>query len=387
MYNRDIINRLVTYIQSLNGIDDKEKLASLVKNEFHLTQDRKVFYCTYFAIRFSRSKSKHMGNTVLSLSTLQKYDNEPFIVCIVTPDTNYLELANSTFLKKISHSSQQLRIDNIRGSFNGSDIVQEYDSLKNQPDNFQRLYAYHMGLSFQDNLERLVESTNHIVGRNLRFSVSPANEKTIMQSVDRAQSFLQSTEYCDLNEDLNNRVSKVQGEIAIAAFIDNVNVRGRIIEYLITDDGSTLKDKIIDALHNDAPLPEFTTKDKLGDFSKTYPSYKTETDIKTKVLFLDGNPKAYNIDKLLEFLSTEKSVYMIYLLGIDENKNIVSRLVSAFDDRLLSMTNLQQHWAGRNSRGVAQFNGKALISILQQPDGSHINHDEAQIFLRELIDR
>lgn len=113
----------------------------------------------------------------------------------------------------------------------------------------------------------------------------------------------------------------------------------------------------------------------------------TETDIKTKVLFLDGNPKAYNIDKLLEFLSTQKSVYMIYLLGINENRDIIARLVSAFDCRLIGATNLQQHWAGRNSRGVAQFNGKALVAILAQDNGSTIHHVEAQAFLKQLIDR
>ena len=240
---------------------------------------------------------------------------------------------------------------------------------------------------FQDNLERLVESTNDIAGRNLKFSVSPVEENSILSSVDRAERFLQSAEYADLNDDLDERVAGVQGEIAIAALIDNVNMRGRVIEYLITDDGSTLKDKIINALHSGSMLPTFKTEDKLGDYSKTYPSYVTETDIKTKVLFLDGNPKAYNIDKLLEFLSKQKSVYMIYLLGINENGKIVARLVSAFDDRMICATNLQQHWAGRNSRGVAQFNGKALTTILEQGNGSKINRDKAKAFLRRLIDR
>lgn len=387
MYNRDAINRLVAYIQKMNGIGDKEKLSSMVKKEFKLTQDRKVFYSSDFAIRFSRSKSKRMSNTVLSLSVLQKYDNEPFIVCVVTPDTNHMMLANSTFLKKISHSSQELRVDNIRGSFNGSDIILNFDSMENEPDNFQMLFAYHVGLSFRDNLERLVESTNEIVGRNSKFPVSPTDEYNILSSVDRAERFLKSAEYVDLNNDLDSRVARVQSEIAIAAFIDNVNMRGRVIEYLITDDGSTLKDKIIIALHSGSSLPTFKTEDKLGDYSKTYLSYTTETDIKTKVLFLDGNPKAYNIDKLLEFLSVQKSVYMIYLLGIDENKSIVAHLVSAFDERLIGATNLQQHWAGRNSRGVAQFNGKVLVSILEQGNGSAINHDGAQAFLKQLINR
>ena len=387
MYNRDAINRLVAYIQNLNGIGDKKELSSMVKDQFHLTQDRKVFYSSDFAIRFSKSKSKRMSNTVLSLSTLQKYDSKPFIVCIVTSDTNHMMLANSTFLKKISHSSQNLRVDNIRGSFNGSDIMPDYDSIENKPDNFQELFAYHVGLSFQDNLERLVESTNNIVGRNPKISISSADEKNILSSVERAEQFLSSPEYIDLNRDLDDRVAKVQGEIAIAAFIDNVNVRGRVIEYLITDDGSTLKDKIVDALHSGSPLPAFKTEDKLGDYSKKYPLYVTETDIKTKILFLDGNPKAYNIDKLLEFLSTQNAVYMIYLIGIDEHKKITARLVSAFDDRLIHTTNLQHHWAGRNSRGVAQFNGKALVSILERNSISVIDHDEAKAFLKKLIDR
>lgn len=206
----------------------------MVKKEFNLTQDRKVFYSPDFAIRFSKSKRKRMSNTVLSLSTLQKYDNEPFIVCVVTPETNHMMLANSTFLKKISHSSQELRVDNIRGSFNGSDIMLDFDSMENEPDNFQRLFAYHAGLSFQDNLERLVESTNDIVGRNLKFPVSPADEKNILSSVDRAERFLQSPEYIDLNNDLDSRVAKVQGEIAIAVFIDKCQytwTRDRISYY------------------------------------------------------------------------------------------------------------------------------------------------------------
>ena len=58
MYNRDAINRLVAYIQHFDGIGDKEKLSSMVKKEFNLVQDRKVFYSPDFAIRFSKAKSK-----------------------------------------------------------------------------------------------------------------------------------------------------------------------------------------------------------------------------------------------------------------------------------------------------------------------------------------
>lgn len=387
MYNKTVVDRLVAYIEKLNGIGDKNKLADAVQKEFSLVQDRKVYYCADFAIRFSKSEGKRMSNTVLSLSALQKYDDKPFFVCIVASTVNYLLLANSTFLKKISHSSKELRIDNIKGSFNGGDIMLVYDDMKNAPTYFDRLYAYHSGLSFADNLERLVASTNDIVGRVPKFKVNDSNKETIMSSIRRAQSFISSADYQDLKSDLDSRVKRVQGEIAIAAFIDNVNLRGRVIEYLITDNGSSLKDQIIDSLQNKKPLPEFKTEDKLGDYSKTYPDYDTETDIKTKVLFLDGNPKAYNIDKLLEFLATKKSVYMIYLLGVDDKGNIVARLCSAFDHRLINGTNVQHHWAGRNTRGVTQFVGNALKEILADNNGTTIDKKKAEEFLEELINK
>lgn len=387
LYNKTVIDKLTSFVHNNHGIADKEKLSLLVQREFKLTKDRKVFYCEDFAIRFSRSENKRMSNTVLSLPALQKYDSKPFFVCIVASTQNHLLLANTTFLKKISHSSKELRVDNIRGSFNGSDIQMEFEGIENNPSNFQSLFAYHDGFTFQDNLERLVESTNNIAGRIPKFDVTNSAKAEILNSIQRATSFISSEDYRDLKADLNERVKKVQGEIAIAAFIDNVNVRGRIIEHLITDSGSTLKDQIIKALRKKQPLPSFKTEDKLGDYSKKYPTYNIETDIKTKVLFLDGNPKAYNIDKLLEFLASEQSVYMIYLLGINDDGSIVARLCSVFDSRLMRNTKVIHHWAGRNTRGVAQFIGTGLVDILNQQDKTEVDEEAAKDFLDDLIFR
>lgn len=390
MYNTNIINELVDYVGMHNGIADKNRLAEAVSNKFSLVKDGKVYYCDDFAIRFGwngKDNRKRISNTVLALSRIKSYDDRPLLFCIVTHSENHLLLINTTFLKKVSHSSKALRINNIRGSINCSDIMMEYNSLENAPGNFERLYAYHVGLSFEDNLERLVDSTNGIIGRIPKFSVTDEIKKQIMESIPRAQAFITSTEYQDLKADLDSRVSKVCGEIAIAAFIDNVNIRGRIIEYLITDNGSTLKNQIIDALNNKGPLPEFKTEDMLGDYSKEYPSYCTETDIKTKVLFLSGNPKAYNVDKLLEFLATQKSVYMIYLLGIDEEGQIITRLCSWLDQRLIEATNVQHHWAGRNTRGVTQFIGQGLKEILDSPNYSTIDSEKANRFIELLISK
>ena len=267
-------------------------------------------------MRFCKSKNKSFSNTVLSLSTLQKYDKKPFIICIVTHDKNYLMLANSTFLRKISHSSQELRVNNIKGSFNGSDIIRDFESISNEPKNFDYLFSLHENFTFSENLKRLVEATNNIQPTGKKFLPDKNQIACILNSVERARKFLVSNEYFILNKDLNERVASVSSEIAIAAFIDNVNLRGRIIEYLITS-ADDLRSVLIESLHKKVPLPEIYTSDELGDYERIFENFDTQTDIKTKILFLSSNPKGYNIDKLLEFLATEKSVYLIYIIAID----------------------------------------------------------------------
>lgn len=366
MYNREIIDRLVSFVESKNGVMDKARLQNAVQNEFRLVKDRSVFFCAWFAIRFSTSKSG-FSNTVLSLSTLHKYDDVPFFVCRVTPERNYLMLANSTFLKKISHSSQELRRDNIKGSFNGSDIMRTYERIENTPEYFEYLFNSHENFTFEENLERLVEATNHIAPKGKRFEPNAEQLTSIDASVERAISFLHSQEYAILNRDLNERVHAVESEIAIAAFIDNVNLRGRIIEYLITAEDD-LKMVLMDSLRENRPLPEIFTADKLGDYERVFSQYYTQTDIKTKVLFLSSNPKGYNIDKLLAFLAEEKSVYLVYIVAIDRNKTVQTRLCSMFNRQLLDGTRIMKHWAGRNSRGVTQYDGNALEEMIESFD-------------------
>lgn len=367
MYNKKIIRQLVDFISNRNGTIDKNQLQTSVQQTFNLVKERSVFYCKWFAIRFCKATSKNFSNTVLALSTLHKYDDIPFFVCLVTPTYNYLMLSNTRFLKKISHSSQKLRQDNIKGSFNGTDIMREFEGIKNIPENFEFLYSSHENYTFEENLARLIETTNNISPTGKRFKPTDVQLENICHSVDRAISFLSSEEYKILNNDLGNRVRAVESEIVIASFIDNVNLRGRIIEYLITNEND-LKETLMECLRTKQPLPEIFTADKLGDYEREFDSYLTETDIKTKVLFLSSNPKGYNIDKLLAFLAKEKSVYLVYIVAINENGTIQTQLCSMFNRQLLSGTRIIKHWAGRNSRGVTQYEGKALEAIVKDFD-------------------
>lgn len=383
MYNRKIIEQLVNFISDRDGNTDKSHLQNAVQDAFGLVKERSVYYCEWFAIRFCKSASRNFGNTVSALSALHRYDDIPFIVCLVTPSRNYLMLANTTFLRKISHSSQELRRDNIKGSFNGSDIMREFERVENIPKNFEFLYNSHENYTFEENLDRLVEATNNIAPTGKRFMPNESQAECIRRSVDRAISFLRSDEYEILNDDLNNRVRAVESEIAIAAFIDNVNLRGRIIEYLITAEDD-LKATLMCCLRTKQPLPEIFTADELGDYEREFEHYLTETDIKTKVLFLSSNPKGYNIDKLLSFLSEEKSVYLVYVVAIDKDRAIQTRLCSMFNRQLLSGTRIIKHWAGRNSRGVTQYDGRTLEAVVEEFDFG-IDYDASQDIITDFL--
>lgn len=383
MYNRETIEQLVDFISRKDGKADKRALQESVQEEFDLVKTRSVFYCDQFAIRFCTAASINFSNTVLALSALRIYDSVPFIVCLVTPTRNYLLLANTTFLRKISHSSQALSKNNIKGSFNGSDIMREFEGLENIPENFETMYNYHMHCTFEENLDRLVEATKNIAPTGRKFIPNETQIKCILKSVERANSFLHSKEYKRLCDNLDNRVRAVKSEIAAAAFVDNVNLRGRIIEYLITAEDE-FKASLRHSLLTKQPLPEIFTADELGDYRQKFKHYLAEIDIKTKMLFLSSNPKGYNIDKLLSFLSEEKSVYLVYVVAVDKDGTIKTQLCSIFNRQLLFGTRIIKHWAGRNSRGVAQYDGKALEAIVEDFD-PEIDYEESLSFINSCL--
>jgi len=376
---------LVAYLRSYDGINDKAKLAKLVADCFGLTKDRSVYYCRDFAVRFSSSASQNFGNTVLSLSNLQKFDDRPFIVCLVTPKHNYTYLANTTFLKKVSHSSQELRENNIRGSFNGSDIMREFQGITNSSDNIERLFNIHAGIGFEGNLVRLVEATNNISPSGRKYQPSEAQRQQILLAPSRATRFVNSRDAQTLKEEIDAKVERFKNEILMAALIENVNVRGRIIEYLIAGEDELLRDEIIAALQNRTNgIPQFKTDNSLGDYTREFKEFFTETDVKTKIMVLDSNPKAYNLDKMLEFLATDRSVFMFYFIGVEPGKIINTVLVSIFQERLMKSTILLKHWAGRNSRGVTQFEGKTVGRLILAPETTIIE-DNAVQFLQHIL--
>lgn len=386
------VHQFIQFVENNKDINTKEEMIENVCKHFAMIKDgRAVYHTNFFAVVFCYSKNNSFSNVVLSLSKLEKYDHIPCFVVLIKKDLdNVIYLINTTFLDKISHSSQDLRIDNIRGSILGSNIRKELPEIskKNVPTDFDDLFSYHQGFTWQENIERLVESTNNIKPNVGKIELDEFEQENLFESPERASEFISSNDYNILLQDLRNRCEAVKDAIFVASHIDNVNIRGRLIEVLITSDNEE-RSKLLQNLGNvEQLLPTYDTKNDLGDYVRSFTNSESYTDIKTKILYLDSNPKAYNIDKFLKCMGKDKSVFMFFFVGIDSSGIFNTILCSVFHDKLLNTTLLQHHWSGRGTRGTAQFNGKTINELLnEKPFVNNIDKDKSIDFLRKLLAR
>ncbi len=284
-----------------------------------------------------------------------------------------LLIANSTFVNKISHSSQSLRVDNIKGSFLGSNILRKYDTiengldivLENTPANFEALFSIHQKSTWDDNLALLVEATHNIEPAGVRYTPTEAEVEKILASVDLAQSLLLDPDYLAIKTELDKTVSDNEALILEAAAIDNVNERGNKIEQIITQVGN---------FHG---LDDLKFKLIIG--------YEVLVDVKTKLKNLSSSPKGYNVDKVLKQLAKGNIIICYYFIGIDiEQKKLTTRLVPIVDQKIIEYTRIQPHWAGRNSRGVSQLTSDYAF-IFSGNFSTNINSNLAKEFLQSLI--
>lgn len=327
---------------------NKAEVEAAFVAQFRPQKERSVYVCAEYAVRFSHAHANEgqLPNSVSSLSRLQNLDAVPFVVCIVRPNRVDFLLANATFLKKISHSSTALRVDNVRGTFNGSNIMLDYEGIANRPENFDQLLAIHSSFTWQENLERLVEATNSIVARQVRYQPTAAERGVILDAPTRASLIQDSRPFQELAVELTATVARQHDHILNAAVSENVNLRGNLIEQLITGASGA---------------------HELGDLLRELEGgVHLAVDIKTKLLDRASAPKAYNVDKVLALLGQPNRNFMFLFVGIDVNaRSVYGRLVSIFDPVVLDATRIQPHWAGRGSRGVTQLTGN--IAVLFDP--------------------
>lgn len=386
------VHEFVQLIENNRGLNTKEEMIETVSKQFPLVKEGRTLYHTpFFAVVFCYSKNKSFSNVVLSLSKLKKYDHIPCFVVLVKRDLdNAIYMMNTTFLDKISHSSRNLRVDNIRGSFLGSNIRKEFEEIgrSNDPSDFDDLFAYHQGFTWQENIERLVEHTNNIKPNKVKAELDEVERDNLFKAPERAKKFVESEDYNILLDDLRDRCEKAKDAILVASHIDNINIRGRLLEVLITSNPDERTQLLMELGQIEQLLPTYDTKNDLGDYVRCFENSDTYVDIKTKILYLNSNPKAYNIDKFLKYMGKEKTVFMFFFVGVDVTGAVSTILVSVFHDKLLETTLLQHHWAGKSTRGTAQFNGKTINELLKEdPFVNKIDESESKKFLEELLDR
>lgn len=381
----------VDYICNEAPKHDKATLQECAARKFGLVKDSTVYHCESFAVRFaySKSSSPSISNTILALSRLRKYDNIPFFVVVARRNAdNRILLSNTTFLKKISHSSQSLSTMKITGSFNGSDIYRTYNGVENKPESFDQLFAEHERMEWRDNLQRLVMATSEIAPIKQRFVPSECEREIIYGSVDKAIGFVRSESFAALRDDLNKRCDECRDALSIASRIDNTNIRGRLIECLIAADEATRADILewLTTNHSDQ-LPGYVSRNGLGDYIRRFGDTDAYIDIKTKVISLSSNPKAYNIDDFLSQMAKGNSVLLFFFMGLDETGICCTRLCSVYHKELLGDHYIQHHWSGRATRGEIQFKEKAIKSILRQEGFTNeIDLKEGRDFLKQLLD-
>jgi hypothetical protein len=361
---------LISAIEFIRQFKDAHPAATKAEVQLAFTtrfkpvRARSVFLGYGYAMRFCEASTGSFSNTVLSLSALQTHDARPFVVVIIRKRTVDFLLANATFLRKISHSSLQLRADNIKGSFNGSDIMTEYEGLANCPENFERLIAQHAAFSWEENVDRLVEATNAIVGRDSRFRPTDAQRKILLEAPERAAAALGSRTFRDIEAELRASIENRQEEILEAASLDNVNLRGNAIEQLLTGGINT---------------------HELGDLARSLDGGPLVIDIKTKLLDRASAPKAYNVDKMLAFLAQPQSVLAFLMIGVNNTaRHVSARLLPVLESALLDATVVQHHWAGRSSRGVTQLSGR--FGRASEPDYQpRVDVVRARTFISKLL--
>lgn len=344
----------------------KDELAQEVAQQFRLQHARSVYVGQDFAIRFSTASGSSFSNTVLSLSTLAKYDDLPVVVCVVRPASAQLLLSNSTLIDKLSHSSQRLSHHQIRGSFNGTNILREFDGLTNEPRNFEALFSKHCQIGFEENYDRIVENTLAIKGRYTKFAPTSPQLATILGTAQFAKNLLRDPCYKEFATSLAVTVDRKCQAILAAARSENTKLRGDAIEQVISNAANLhgLED-VVETLKSGAIM---------------------NIDIKTKLIGRLSAPKAYNVDKILRLLATDRSAFAFFFVGIDLDRQlVVPRLISFLDTAMLAATRVQHHWAGLNSRGVTQLTGD--LSFLFDPSfRESIDVPRARDFLQRLID-
>lgn len=360
-----ILNEIIKLSKDFSVPYDKETVVDAIVKKFNLSAKRKIFQNKDISIRFSNVKNGGYSNTFLGFRQILENDDKPLIACIIRTNEIEFLIANSTFVTRISHSSKILELLKIRGSVNLSNIIKSFSGYSNEPKNFEELFKLHSEIPQEDNIERVVENTKLIKAKKERFNITDEQQKIILGNIQFIKNIEEDSDFIKMNNELIKKVEDLKNEILEIAESRNVNIRGNLIEQLITKGKNS---------------------HELGDILTIIKNnHIIIIDIKSKLLNSSSAPKAYNIDKLLETISNEKTYFGYLFIGIDDKNNEVKvKLVSFIDKFLINNTKIQHHWSSKNSRGTTQLVGN-IKNIFETNFTSEIDLEQSKTFIEMLI--
>ena len=101
---------------------------------------------------------------------------------------------------------------------------------------------------------------------------------------------------------------------------------------------------------------------------------------------LNSNPKLFNVDKFLECMSNNKSVFMIYFILIDKNSGTVkTALCPIYHNKIIETLRIQHHWAGRSTRGVSQIDGHIIVDLTESSANKKLISDNSMEFINNIL--
>ncbi|MEZ6110058.1 MAG: hypothetical protein R3C99_03430 [Pirellulaceae bacterium] len=105
------------------------------------------------------------------------------------------------------------------------------------------------------------------------------------------EAFFESPDAARLKSELDAKVQIQERDSARRALIENVNVRGRAIEYLIAgqdENVATIADRRTTREESNR-IAAVQNRQQASDYTRMFKDFDTETDVKTKVLVLHSN--------------------------------------------------------------------------------------------------
>lgn len=333
-YNVDT-DKCVDFLKYIES--NKDELAQEPKNaikrqlasQFDLALSRGLLLGRDFDVSVKVLKGSGYTNAVTSIKNLINRIYKPVFNIVVSPSGLRVYLLHLKFINKVSHSSKALSMDNWRGTVLGSNIS---DGALVTSDNFKQLWEECIDEDFTSLLNSIVNNTHEIKAKNSKIEVTEQLLQLVKSNIEYSDAHDISNEIRDiLNESLYNNITQED----VDSFNESdVNTRGNNIEKLI-----------LGSVNNQHDFADYMYDDS------------TAVDIKTHLKGSSSNPKLFNLDKYVNFLTIHKGrcSFYLYIVEIGDTLDTVETYCyNIYATDLVKGLNVVNTNAGRNSLGVVQ---------------------------------